>query len=79
MLLTTHMSLASTTCGWFADFSVAHLAPGELSRGPSLAYNSLGENETTAGPANLHGNTPVTTDSSQQETFIYTHKLDRYS
>lgn len=75
----TNMSLASTTCGWFADFSVAHLAPGELSRGPSLAYNSLGENETTAGPANLHGNTPVTTDSSQRETFIYTHKLDRYT
>lgn len=79
MLLMTNMSLASTTCGWFADFSVAHLAPGELSRGPSLAYNSLGENETTAGPANLHGNTPVTTDSSQRETFIYTHKLDRYT
>jgi hypothetical protein len=79
MLLTANRSLASTTCGWFADFSIACLAPGELSRGASLAYNSLGGNETTAGPANLHGNTPVTTDSSQQETFIYTHKLNRYT
>ena len=73
LIMTNENEVLSTTCSLICRFLISFLAPGELSREPSLPHNSLGKWNNSWPCQSPWQHSCKYMESCQQKKFIYTY------